>query len=184
MIYFPSQIHAAHIHWEVQSSVMLLLWRKQRALQEKNAHGSPSLPSDHSELDVGVRRKKATSSEYQKIPKDPEGSAEQWSKPKVPPLVFLVFSFFFTSFSFSLLFFFSYVFSHFKIHNILDVSFSFRSTSTCSLHNCFLFQKTCSSISFFFISWSTMDSTMRLLLVLFDFSFPLSLPRDIQQIVS
>lgn len=45
--------------------------------KRKNAHGSPSLPSDHSELDVGVRRKKATSSEYQKIPKDPEGCAEQ-----------------------------------------------------------------------------------------------------------
>lgn len=106
--------------------------------KKKDAHRNISLPSDHSELGVSLRRKKATCSEYQKIPKDPEGCAEQQSKSEIPPLVFLVS---FPSF-FSL-------FSHFNIHNIFDVSFSFRSTSTCSLHNCFLFQKTCSSISFF-----------------------------------
>lgn len=98
---------------------------------KKDAHRNPSLPSDHSELGVSVRRKNATHSEYQKILKDPKGCAQQQSKSKVLPLVFLV------SFPFPFLFF----FPHFKIHNILDVSFSFRSTSTCSLHNRFLFSK-------------------------------------------
>lgn len=66
--------------------------------QKKDAHKNPSLPCDRSELGVSLRRKKATCSEYQKIPKDPEGCAEQQTKPKVPPLVFLVsFPFFFPS---------------------------------------------------------------------------------------
>lgn len=68
--------------------------------KKKDAHRNPSLPSDHSELGVSVRRKNATRSEYQKILKDPEGCAQQQSKSKVPPLVFLV------SFPFPFLFFF------------------------------------------------------------------------------
>lgn len=143
--------------------------------KKKDAHKNPSLPPDHLELGASLRRKKATCSEYQKIPKDPEGCALHQSKSEVPPLVFLVsFPFFFP------LFFLILKFTISLMHHFL-------SGLPALVHYiiAFFFKKTCSYISsFFFISWSTMDSTMRVLLVLFDFSFPLSLPRDIQQIVS
>lgn len=59
--------------------------------KKRDTHRNPSLPSDHSELGVRLRRKKATCSEYQKIPEDPESCAEELSKSKVPPLVFSVY---------------------------------------------------------------------------------------------
>lgn len=143
--------------------------RSQVLYKKKDAHRNPSLPSDHSERGVSLRRKKVTRSEYQKFPKDPKGCAEQQSKSEI----FCLFSFF------SPLLFLTLKFT-------VSLTDHFPSGPPALVHYIitFFFKKTCSSISFFFISWSTMDSTMRLLLILFDFSFPLSLPRDIQQILS
>lgn len=109
---------------------------------KKDAHRNPSLPSDHSELGVSVRRKNATHSEYQKILKDPKGCAQQQSKSKVLPLVFLV------SFPFPFLFFFL------TLKFTISLMYHSPSGPPALVHYiiAFFFQKTCSSISFFFIS--------------------------------
>lgn len=48
--------------------------------RKKDAHRNLSVSSDHSELGASLRREKVTASEYQKIPKDPEGKPEQHSR--------------------------------------------------------------------------------------------------------
>lgn len=80
-----------HICTEKFSLQSLYVYGGSEVLYKKrDTHRNPSLLSDHSELGVRLRRKKATYSEYQKIPEDPESCAKEQSKTKVSPLVFSV----------------------------------------------------------------------------------------------